>query len=97
LLLLGFSKRWDTLLQMVASGGIGMLDRGGGAAADNRQRLCPKTVIRPQCAAVAVRICVVLVALAIVYFRTPTTFTNAQFWGENVALFQYATLNDGPL
>jgi hypothetical protein len=36
---------------------------------------------------VAVRVAVVLVALAILYVRMPGTFTNPQFWGEDVYFF----------
>ena len=35
----------------------------------------------------------VLIALAVIYLRTPTTFTNPQFWGEDVELFQSARLD----
>jgi hypothetical protein len=41
----------------------------------------------------ALRLAVVLVALLIVYWRTPTTFTNPQFWGEDIILFSGARLD----
>jgi hypothetical protein len=44
--------------------------------------------------AVAVRAAVVLAALLILYLRMPTTFTNPQFWGEDVDLF-YGARVDG--
>jgi hypothetical protein len=66
-----------------------MLDRGGGAASDIGARLW-KRVSCSKHAALAIRVAVVLVALAIIYLRTPTTFTNPQFWGEDVELFRSA-------
>jgi hypothetical protein len=36
---------------------------------------------------IAVRAAVVLVALAILYLRMPGTFTNPQFWGEDIYFF----------
>jgi hypothetical protein len=36
---------------------------------------------------VAVRVAVVLVALAILYLRMPGSFTNPQFWGEDIYFF----------
>jgi hypothetical protein len=44
--------------------------------------------------AVAVRVAVVLAALLILYLRMPTTFTNPQFWGEDIDLF-YGARVDG--
>jgi hypothetical protein len=37
--------------------------------------------------AISTRVGVVLLALAIIYLRTPTTFTNPQFWGEDITWF----------
>jgi hypothetical protein len=67
-----------------------MLDRGGGAAADIGRRLGLGQVIGSKHAAIGMRVAVVLAALAIIYLRTPTTFTNPQFWGEDVELFRSA-------
>src|SRR5206468_3366441 len=46
--------------------------------------------IRP----LAVRVATVVAALGILLWRTPTSFTNPQFWGEDV-LFFYGARIDG--
>lgn len=74
-------------------GRIGMLDRGGGAAADGEAPLHIKRGDDIPYLALAVRVAVVLTALAIVYLRTPSTFTNPQFWGEDIELFRGARLD----
>jgi hypothetical protein len=38
----------------------------------------------------AVRVATVLAALGILFWRTPTTFTNPQFWGEDILFFHGA-------
>jgi hypothetical protein len=60
---------------------------------DSEKRLEGERAIGSQHAVVAVRVAVVLAALAIIYLRTPTTFTNPQFWGEDVELFRTARLD----
>src|ERR1700691_2702819 len=44
-------------------------------------------MLRSRGGTVAVRIAVVLIALVILYLRMPGTFTNPQFWGEDVYFF----------
>lgn len=38
----------------------------------------------------SLRLAVILVALAVLYLRTPSTFTNPQFWGEDAVFFSDA-------
>src|ERR1700730_18416556 len=40
--------------------------------------------------ALAVRVATVLAALGILFWRTPTTFTNPQFWGDDILFFHGA-------
>jgi hypothetical protein len=70
-----------------------MLQRAGNSVADGGK---PSRLARLFGAfgwTLARRIAVVLAALLILYWRTPTTFTNPQFWGEDVILFSGARLD----
>jgi hypothetical protein len=47
----------------------------------------PKEIGSGPAAQTMMRVAVIVIALAIIYLRMPTTFTNPQFWGEDIIFF----------
>jgi hypothetical protein len=75
-------------------GRIDVLNRASALASADSGRRAILDIGAAHYRAVAVRVAVVLAALLIFYLRMPTTFTNPQFWGEDIDLF-YGARVDG--
>jgi hypothetical protein len=74
-------------------GRIDMLNRASALASANSGTRAMSEVGAARHWAVAVRTAVVVAALLILYLRMPTTFTNPQFWGEDIDLFYGARVH----
>ena len=64
-----------------------MVDQTISAKSWVKEITAPKQRVPLYLRPISTRVGVVLLALAIVYLRTPTTFTNPQFWGEDIVWF----------
>lgn len=53
----------------------------------------PSRLLRDARFVLAVRLAVLLAAAAVFYWRTPETFTNPQFWGEDAEFFSLARID----